>query len=534
MRCTAFRRGVSGAERWRLVGCLHLAIAAGAGAQGLPWLTLAGSPGRGSMASTPPALLGVPRWVASVDNLGQPITFEGQTSVVTRSDRVYTLGRSGGVSRLYCIRAVTGQVDWGAPVPAAVFQSWASPSVDDLNGNVLVASGRFVTAINALTGAQMWQTEMDLSNAGATVAVTDDLKRRNRAFITDYDGFGVGGKLYCINVDPLSETNPYQPGEMVWSVVLGSTSANTPAYAAGVVYVASVSDATGTSPGTIRAFSADATSPPGPLWTFTNVEPPGFFGGVCVSGGAVYAAGYAFSGGQLSANLVKVDAATGALRWSAASNRTDTIPVPMNDGTVLLSAGIRGFGCVPSVERFRDDGASAALLWDTALASWHDDNGNGQLDSGEYLDVGGWTIQPAYGAGPGGKGYSVYVGVAPPGASTTAGCSALLNLNVSLTPSNPAFIRESVVGTGASPAITSRGLYTIGSAGVFAFGPAPCAANCDGSSVPPVLNANDFQCFLGRYAVGDLRANCDGSTTSPVLNANDFLCYLNAYAAGCP
>src|SRR5262249_57929674 len=36
------------------------------------------------------------------------------------------------------------------------------------------------------------------------------------------------------------------------------------------------------------------------------------------------------------------------------------------------------------------------------------------------------------------------------------------------------------------------------------------------------LNANDFQQFLNAYAAGSTRANCDSSTTPPILNANDF------------
>jgi hypothetical protein len=60
-----------------------------------------------------------------------------------------------------------------------------------------------------------------------------------------------------------------------------------------------------------------------------------------------------------------------------------------------------------------------------------------------------------------------------------------------------------------------------------------CYANCDGSTVAPILNANDFQCFLNRFAAGDHYANCDGSTVPPVLNVNDFQCFLNAFAAGC-
>ncbi len=60
-----------------------------------------------------------------------------------------------------------------------------------------------------------------------------------------------------------------------------------------------------------------------------------------------------------------------------------------------------------------------------------------------------------------------------------------------------------------------------------------CNANCDESTVPPILNANDFQCFLNRYAMGDPYVNCDGSTVPPVVNANDFQCFLNAFAVGC-
>jgi hypothetical protein len=61
-----------------------------------------------------------------------------------------------------------------------------------------------------------------------------------------------------------------------------------------------------------------------------------------------------------------------------------------------------------------------------------------------------------------------------------------------------------------------------------------CYANCDDSTVPPILNGNDFQCFLNRFGAGVAYANCDGSTVNPVLNANDFLCFLTHFALGCP
>ena len=63
--------------------------------------------------------------------------------------------------------------------------------------------------------------------------------------------------------------------------------------------------------------------------------------------------------------------------------------------------------------------------------------------------------------------------------------------------------------------------------------PFPCYANCDDSTGSPRLSANDFQCFINKYASGDSYANCDGSSVTPVLTANDFQCYLDRYAAGC-
>ncbi|MBX3376256.1 MAG: hypothetical protein KF678_04550 [Phycisphaeraceae bacterium] len=60
-----------------------------------------------------------------------------------------------------------------------------------------------------------------------------------------------------------------------------------------------------------------------------------------------------------------------------------------------------------------------------------------------------------------------------------------------------------------------------------------CYPNCDQSTGSPLLTANDFQCFLNKFAAGDTYANCDGSTGNPLLTANDFQCFLNKFAAGC-
>ncbi len=91
-----------------------------------------------------------------------------------------------------------------------------------------------------------------------------------------------------------------------------------------------------------------------------------------------------------------------------------------------------------------------------------------------------------------------------------------------------------VIGTVGQPdagACSGGGLSVAG--GFWAAGPAACYPNCDNSTTPPILNVNDFVCFLNEFATGDPYANCDGSTTPPVLNVNDFVCFLNQFAAGC-
>lgn len=76
--------------------------------------------------------------------------------------------------------------------------------------------------------------------------------------------------------------------------------------------------------------------------------------------------------------------------------------------------------------------------------------------------------------------------------------------------------------------------WTVGADNIGLLAIPPCYANCDLTTSPPILNANDFQCFLGMFAASNPIANCDGSTTPPELNVNDFMCFLNKFAAGCP
>lgn len=81
---------------------------------------------------------------------------------------------------------------------------------------------------------------------------------------------------------------------------------------------------------------------------------------------------------------------------------------------------------------------------------------------------------------------------------------------------------------------TGVGPVPIVDMGAYEFQAAACYANCDGSTVPPILNVADFVCFQTRFAAGDPSANCDGSTVPPVLNVADFVCFQTAFAGGCP
>jgi len=500
---------------------------------GQDWPQFARGPNRVSVspgATAPPLSLAMPRWVLSQDSSSNPITFVGQAGVAAGAGRVVAVGRVGGQFKVFCVDAAAGSILWAQPVPATILDSWSTPAIDLEHSLVLVASGAFLTALDLASGQARWQAALSRSVVNASPLVTSDLGPADRAFITDYDGFGGAGRLYCVNIDPFdAQANPHQPGEIVWSVVLGTTSGNTPAYRDGVVYVASVSDESGTTAGRVMGFPATAAAAPAPLWVFTNPAGPGFFGGVCIAGdgdGWVYAASYSLLGGHMSSNLVKLDAGAGAMAWSVPCNRTDATPIPLPGGLVAVSGGVAGFGSMPSLGLFRDDGPSATMLWDSALETWVDTNQNGWIDPGECMIVGGWTHQPAL---VGGRLYTGAVPVATPGFGA---CTDVYAIDLLHRPGEAGFILGHAQGMGSTPAAAGGNLYTVGSGGLYAFGP-ECYANCDGSGVPPVLNVSDYVCFLTRYSAGDPWANCDQSSVPPVLNISDFVCFANRFAGGC-
>lgn len=536
-------------NRWSNTGLRACAAPAAmllccSGAPAQPWSHFAGSPARVSAVAVPPPRIDVPLWLAYHDPSGQAIAFIGQSGIVADVDHVYAAGKSGGVDRVYAIGRADGEVAWAAAVDPPYLGSWSTPAIDEANGTVVVASGLTVRGFDRVSGVPRWQTPLPRHVVNASPLVTTGLGAgggADRVFITDYDPFGVDGRLHCINADPFDPgLNPYQPGQVVWSVVLGATSGNTPACADGVVYVASVSDESGSLFGVVRAFDARATRPQAPLWTFENTIDTGFFGGVCVAGAPgdrfIYAASYGFFGGQFAGNLVKLKANDGSLAWSAPCNRTAATPIPLGDGRIVLSGGIPGFGSAPSLQLFEDFGASGALAWDTALDTWTDANANGVMDVGEYLLVGGWTHQPiAAGVGKGtGGGDEALIAGAMPTATWSAACTDLYVLDVDREPADPGFIQAHAIGVGSTPAVVGAGggggdnLYTLGAGGLSAFGAPVCYADCTGDGL---LAVADFGCFQTRFVLADPWADCTGEGT---LSVADFGCFQTRYVIGCP
>jgi outer membrane protein assembly factor BamB len=433
------------------------------------WTHLAGGPRRIATTIADPRDLQLPRWVANKLPNGTPIAFNTQSGVVADAGVVLAVGETNGLWRLVAFTLQTGRVRWHVPVPAPVFSSWATPVIDRPRDAALVGSGSWVMCFDLTTGAMRWQAPLYAGIVNASIVVTNDIEGANRAFITDFDGGGVDALLYCINLDPFTPANPFSPGEVVWAAPIGGSSGNTPAYANRTVYVAS--NAGSYEPGSIYAFPADTQSQPGPLWRFDNPEANGFFGGVCVArrGGQefVYAASYGFVGGLTAGNLVKVDAATGALVWTIPCNRTSSIPVPLPDGRVILSGGIHNFGSIPSIECFMDNGSTVSALWTTALQTWCDKNGNGFPDPDEFIEVGGWTTQPLASRtlhGP----WRIYVGALPKG-GFNAPYNQFVRINLDRTPSESTFIEECREQFGNTPALADEFLVTTGPGGLAAF-----------------------------------------------------------------
>lgn len=467
----------------RAVTAGWLIVGVGPLAQAGQWSHLASDAARSATAVRGPEDLSQPLWVAPP---GASEQFVARSSPVLGLGRVFIGAKlfedSTHVDNLViAFDEFSGERLWERRIERSYLDSFSSPAVDERNGRVLIGSRYSFYALDIADGAIVWQTTLPRRVVNASALVTADLVSggvpSNRAFITDYSGPGALGTLYAINVDPNTPQNPYEPGEIVWTAALNSTSGATPAYAEGVVIAASytVSQNLVVTGGSVHAFDAITGAP---LWQRDVGADDGFFGGVSMARGAVYAATYEFDSGE-QARLFKLRRADGVILWSVPCERTASIPVVSASGFVYLACGIEEFGSAVRVQCFKDLETSAQLVWDTFV-------------SGGGLVVGGWTLQPALAGG------ALYVGRPDP--APFAPYEQLYALDLSKTPADPGFVAASFVGAGGSTAVECGRAYSIGDAGLVAFVTSlECMADINGDGV---VEQGDLGVLLACYDVG--------------------------------
>lgn len=443
------------------------------------WTHFAGNAKRNAVPSVAMMpTLDAPAWV-NADHV--PVA---QTGVVVDDRHVYAITVEFG--NQYFAAALdreTGTEIWTTPITAIILDSWSSPALDIEHGTLIVATGNTIVALDTTTGDEAWSHTLDSTIVNASPVVTDDLGERDRVLITNYSFGGLGNaQLICINIDPFdAETNPYHPGDLVWSKTLSAdTSGNTVAYQNGRAYLATASNGSG-SRGTIQCFDITGdTAPSDPIWSFTNTINAGFFGGLSIAKGHIYASSYSFSGLQTSANTVKLNKNTGALVWSVPTNRTDATPIVLQNGDVIVSAGVAQgetsnlpfFGTIPSVSYIDDAGSSAILAWDSFLETHDDANTNGFWDFGEsYLSIGGWTHQPI--AISVNNIPHLLVGTLPLNSpiSYIGNNTDLRLIDLTKSPTDAGFIVDHAADTGNTPAIASGWIYSGSDEGISAFAP---------------------------------------------------------------
>ncbi|MEO1009052.1 MAG: PQQ-binding-like beta-propeller repeat protein [Planctomycetota bacterium] len=467
--------------------------------------------------------LGDPAWRYDA---GGAFASLGQGSpVISRVGVAIVVGTLGGEAHAIALDVASGNERWHTPVPPPALDSWSSPAIlDDL---VVVASDRELLGLDLLTGHERWRTQLGGRVVNASPAI---LGQPARVFITTYDPFGGLAELVSINADPFdANANPFDPGEVVGRVSIGSASGATPAVDGLVVFAALVSPDFIDPRGAISAFVRGAQGAPvsPPLWSTPNAEEIGFFGGVSTSAGGLFAASYNFFGGRSNSNLVKLAASTGLPRWSTPAARSSSTPIPLPDGRIVLSGGLDGFGSLATVQLFQDLGSAAERIWDLVDDTWHDADGNGKIDPGEYIRLGGWDHQPAVITAAGRT--ALLVGVPADASDPFGGGNGLVLLDLDAHPGAPGFVLGASPFGGGSPAVGEGMAISIGRSGVTAFDAGgDCLADCDDSGTVDVF---DYLCFQNTFDAGNLAADCDGSGS---LDVFDILCFQVAFEGGCP
>jgi outer membrane protein assembly factor BamB len=440
---------------------------------------------------------------------GIDIEFEGATGPVVCAGKVFAYAHYADPdgdtrSQLIAFDARSGEFRWAGIVDAAyTWGSNSTPCVDTKHNTVLIGSGRRVFALDATDGRPVWKAPTDLRSfaVNASICTALDLHYA-RAFLTDYsyESEDWQGRLYCINLDANEADNPFEPGQVVWDVPIGSASGNSASYADGRVYVASAD-------GEIFAFDANATMRPNkPIWYAPDADwiaadpnipiRGGFFGGVTVTReGFLYAVTYYFWEDENNSTLCKINIKNGRVVWTTAMERTDTIPVVVGD-MIFVSGGSSGYG-VPKVQMFHDLGDKVEPAWDTSV-NLPDDVVR------RVGTIGGWTAQPAYASG------KLYVGGAGPSHDYSGAYDRLYTLDVTKHPKDGGFVLDYVDGCGNSPVVTHDSVYSVGPNALMKLHQPRALADINGDGQVTDIDRQALVSAMGTgYPLGTVRADLD-------------------------
>jgi hypothetical protein len=167
-----------------------------------------------------------------------------------------------------------------------------------------------------------------------------------------------------------------------------------------------------------------------------------------------------------------------------------------------------------------------------SIGGWLCSNGYGPaapMTAPEFLSTTSPVLYYSVNLADLGAGGAAFVAATPPGAAFVIGADGKIPGLPAYTFNLAPFVYIPGVGwvaTGPAPAgmvITYEGSMT--------YEGDCCYANCDQSAVLPILNVNDFVCFLNRFATNDSYADCD---RNGAFNVNDLVCFVNQFAVGCP
>lgn len=481
---------------------------------GQTWTHAAADPQRSGAVRTAFPSLAAPLWTRGLDSAGRVITFSPRGGVAVGLRFVYAAGmvqiNAAASWRLYALDRRDGTIAFEVPIDTPLFESIVTPALDQTSRTVLVASGSTLLAIDADSPTVRWSVALNNPVVNASPLVVRDWRSPARVFITDYDGFGDSASLYAIALDPHASSPASAaaaPGDILWSVPIGASSGNSPAYdprRASVLTAAVGLYASG--PGQVFAFDAFAPGPPAlppaPRWVFDNPQPFGFFGGVGfdLASDRVLVASYAFFGGLNSGNIAALAPASGAPLWSASSNRSAAVPValpPVAPGParLALATGLAGFGTLPSLQIF---GTGGAPIWSSHQRTWTDANANAQIDAGEYVPAALWNTQPLFS--------SSSQRLAVVGSDNVLRILDVASLDQS---TSPFVVVDSAPGITGSPALAGSNLYAISTAGLRAFGSAPLRpdVNADG-----VVSLEDL--YAWEQSRGQRDVNADGTVNA--------------------